>query len=83
MFFACGDIHLGWVEPASPIGLTGSSLHGDASWIGSTPRLPVPVSLYLLALQLKPGLLGLRAPEHPLLTPSSLALTQETQEIGV
>ncbi len=33
---------------------------GDILWIVSTPRSPVP------ALQLKPNLSGLRAPEHPL-----------------
>ncbi len=37
------------LEPASP-----REKHGDASWIGSTPRSPVPASLHLLALQLKP-----------------------------
>ncbi len=42
--------------------------HGDVSWVVCTPRSPVPASLHLLALQLKPSLPGLRAPEHPLFT---------------
>ncbi len=33
---------------------------------------PVPVSLHLLSLQLKPSLSGLRTPEHPLFTPPPL-----------
>ncbi len=37
-------------------------------WLGSKPRFPVPASLYLLALQLKPSLSDLRAPERPLFT---------------
>ncbi len=39
--------------------------HGDISWVVNTPRSPVPASLRLLALQLKPSLSGLRAPEPP------------------
>ncbi len=60
---ACGRIHPGRVEPASP-----RESHGDVSWVVSTPRSPVPVSMYLLALQLKPSLSGLRAPGRPLFT---------------
>ncbi len=41
-------------EPASPRGI-----HGDVSWVVSTPMSPGPVSLHLLALQLKPSLSGL------------------------
>ncbi len=41
-------------------------LHGDVSWVGSTPRSPVPVSLHLLDLQLKPSLPNLRAPDCPI-----------------
>ncbi len=44
-----GGIHRERVEPASPI------LHGDVSWVGSTPRSTVQASLHLLALQLKPS----------------------------
>ncbi len=39
---ACGGIHLGRVEPASP-------RHGDASWVCSTPRSSVPGSQHLVA----------------------------------
>ncbi len=59
---ACGCIRPGRVVPASP-------RHGDESWVGSTPMSPVPASLHLLALQLKPSLSGLCAPERPLFTP--------------
>ncbi len=55
----------------------------DVSWVVSTPRSPVPVSLHLLALQLKSSLSGLRAPEHPLFTPSLLVLIEGAQGIGV
>ncbi len=48
------------------------SRRGDASWVVSTPRSPVPAWLYLLAVQLKPSLPGLSAPERPLFTPSHL-----------
>ncbi len=48
----------------------------NVSWVDSTPRSPVPTSLHLLALHLKPSLPGLRAPEHPLFTPSPLILIQ-------
>ncbi len=34
-----------------------------------SPRSPAPASLHLLALQLRPSLLDLRAPEHQLFTP--------------
>ncbi len=37
---------------------------GDVSLVVGTPRPPVPASLHLVALQLKPSLSGLRAPEH-------------------
>ncbi len=30
-------------------------LHGDDSWVGSTPFSPVPAPLHLLTLQLKPS----------------------------
>ncbi len=61
----------GRVDPASP-----SETNGDVSWVASTPRSPVPVSLHLLALQLKPSRSVLRALEHPLcqFTPSLLVL---------
>ncbi len=49
------------------------------SQVSSTPRYPVPVLLHLLALQLKPNLSGLWAPEHPLYTPSLLVLIQVTR----
>ncbi len=62
------------VEPASP-----RENHGDVSWVVSTPRSPVSASLHLLALQLKPSLPGLRAPEHPLFTFSLLVLIQVTR----
>ncbi len=61
----CGGIHPGRVEPASP-------RHGNVPWVGSTTRSPVPSSLHLLALQLKPSLSCLWAPEHSLFTPSYL-----------
>ncbi len=61
--------------PASP----GES-HGDVSWVGSTPSSPVQASLQLLALQLKPSLSGLRAPEHPLFTLSLLVLIKVTRQ---
>ncbi len=32
--------------------------HGDVSWVDSTPRSPVPASLCVLALQLKPKMSG-------------------------
>ncbi len=48
----CAGIRPGGVEPASP-------RHGDVLWVGSTPRSPVPTSLHLLVLQLKPSLSGL------------------------
>ncbi len=50
-------------EPAQP-----REKHDDALWVVSTPRSPVPASLHLLALELKPSLPSLRAPEHPLFT---------------
>ncbi len=64
------------VDPASP-----RENHCDVSWVVSTPRPPVPASLHLLALQLKPNLSGLRAPEHPIFTPRPplLVLIQVTQ----
>ncbi len=52
------------VGPASP-----RENHGDASWVVSTSRSPVPAPLQLLALQLKPNLPGLRASQHPLFNP--------------
>ncbi len=57
----------GRVQSPSPRGN-----HGDDSWVVSTPRFPVSASLHFLALQLKPSLCGLRAPERPLFTPSFL-----------
>ncbi len=39
------------VESASP-----REKHGVIAWVVSKPRSPVPASLYLLALQLKPSL---------------------------
>ncbi len=51
--------------------------HGDdVSWVVSTPRSSVPVSLHLMALQLKPSLSGLRALEHPLFTHTLLISIQ-------
>ncbi len=48
--------------------------------VGSTLRSPVPASLHLLALQLKPSIPGLRAQERRLFTPSVfLVLLQATQ----
>ncbi len=49
------------------------------SWVVSSPRSPVSASLHLLALQLKPSLSGLRAPEHPPFSPSLLVLIQVTR----
>ncbi len=46
------------LEAASP-----REKHGDISWVVSTPRSPVPLSLHLLALQLKPSLSGWKVPE--------------------
>ncbi len=79
MYFAClpdgssylltctwGGIHPEQVEPESP------RENHCVSWVVSTLRSPVPASLQLLALQLKPSLSGLRAPEHPLFTSSLL-----------
>ncbi len=66
-----GSIHSGWVEPASQ-----RAKHYDVSWAVSTPRSPVPASLHLLALQLKPSLSGLGAPKHPFFPPSILVLIQ-------
>ncbi len=62
------------LEPASP-----RENHGDVAWVVSTPRSPVPASLHLLVLQLKPSLSGLRAPEYPLFAPSLLVLIQVTK----
>ncbi len=59
---------LGRRSPISVI-LSGQ-LHDDDSWEGNTQMSPVPVSLHLLAFQLKPSLPGLRAPERPLFKPS-------------
>ncbi len=44
------------------------------SLIGSTPRYPVPPSMLLLPMQLRPSLLSLWAPERPIATPSLLFL---------
>ncbi len=59
----------------------------DVSWVVSTPRSPVTASLHLLALQLKPSLCGLRAPEHPFFTPFIFGLNPGdalgTQGVGV
>ncbi len=66
-FLSCGGIHPGRVEPAPQ-----KKNHGNTSWS------PVPASLHLLALQVKPCLSALRAPEHPLFTPSLLVLMQVT-----
>ncbi len=60
------------------VGLLSSELHADNSWVGNTARSPVPASPQLLALQLKPGLSGLRAPGRPLYTLSRLVLIQVT-----
>ncbi len=60
---SCGGIHQGRVEPASPIDSS-----GNVSWIISTSRSPVPASLQVLALQLKPSLPSLRTSERPLFT---------------
>ncbi len=61
--------------------------HADVSWVVSTPSPPVQASLYLLALQLKPSLVNLRVPEHPLFTPFLFGFNQSdatrTQGIGV
>ncbi len=64
----CDGIHLG--------GLSRHHHIGDVSWVFSTPRPPIPGSLHLLGLQLKPSLSGLRAPEHPRFTPSLSVLIQ-------
>ncbi len=69
-------IHLGLVELESP-----REIHYDVFWVVSTPRSPVPASLHLIALELKLSLLGLRASEHPLFTPSILVCIQGTQGI--
>ncbi len=55
----CGGIHPGWFEPTLLIGRTISI--DEYSWVVSTSRSPVPVSLHLLALQLEP--------KRPLFTP--------------
>ncbi len=52
--------------------------HGAGSWVVSIQRSPVPASLHLSALQL--NLSGLRAPEHPLFTPSVLVLILVTRQ---
>ncbi len=44
----------------------------DVSWVGSSPRSPVPASLHLSALQLKWNLSGMSAAERPHFTPSVL-----------
>ncbi len=69
-----GGIHPWRVEPASP-----KRNHGDVSWVVSTSSSQIPASLHLLALLLKLSLSGLRAPEHPLFTPSLLVLIQVTR----
>ncbi len=50
---SCGGINPGRVELASP-----RVKHGDVLWVVSTPRPPVPASLHLLALQIKPSVSG-------------------------
>ncbi len=50
--------------------------HGNVSWVVRTPKSPIPASLQLLALYLKPRLSGLRALQHLLTTPSLLILIQ-------
>ncbi len=59
----CCVIHSGRVEPTSSM-----EKYGDDSWVVGTLRSPVPASLHLLALQLKPSLSGLGASGHPLVT---------------
>ncbi len=49
-------------------GLSRHNHNCDVSWVVTTPRSPVIASLHLLALQLKPSLPGLIAPERPLFT---------------
>ncbi len=75
-------IYLLVLEAASP-----REKLGDVSWVVSTPRFPVPASLHLLALQLKPSLLARleSAGASVLHTPSLLVLIQVTvtQWIGV
>ncbi len=39
---------------------------GGVSWVSSISRSPIPASLHLVALQLKPSMPGLRPPERPL-----------------
>ncbi len=54
-----------------------------ASRMGSTQRFPVPMSLHLLTLQLKPSLSGSRARKLPLFIPCILVLIQRKQGIRV
>ncbi len=68
-----------WHSPGGVDSASSRKTHGDVSWVVSTPRSPIPASLHLLALQLKPSLSGLRAPQHPLFTPSLLVLIQVTR----
>ncbi len=63
------------LEPASP-----RENYGDVSWVVSTPRSPVPASLHLLALQPKPSLSGLRAPERSFFVPCIMVFIQVTQQ---
>ncbi len=60
-------------------GITNVIFINEVSWVVSTPRFPVPASLHLLALQLKPSLLGLRATERTIFTPSFLVSIQVTR----
>ncbi len=64
LFSGLTYLYLWRVEPASPY------WHHN---IGD------PTSLHSMVLQLKPNLPGLRAPEHPLFTPSLLVLIQVTR----
>ncbi len=61
------------------------SIYRDVSWVGGTPRSPVSLSLDLWALQLKPRLPGLRAPEFVHTLPFGLnpGDAMGTQGIGV
>ncbi len=50
--------------------------------VGSTPRSPVPASLHLAALYVKPCLSGLREPEHPLFTPPLISILIHVKRRG-
>ncbi len=61
----CRNKHVASQERPSLIcALLWSWMHGADLCVGSTPRSPDPASLHLMALQLKPSLPSLSAPEY-------------------